>query len=194
MPRENTDRFVSIYWKDRAGHDWKITGQFVEGDSRYELVALELQSNGFDGDLPSYRRSRGFQSFKPISSAVVRALPVGALEQALRHQLLYDLRHQTDISPAEAKVREAQGYAPLSERRLRQQLARARAKGVKPQHEPEHWQHVAEVYRRAWTAGESPSAAVAATYKISRSTARSWVQRCRQLGLLTATTERKPRA
>jgi len=55
---------------------------------------------------------------------------------------------------------------------------------------PEHWEHVAEVYRAAARVQRNPTAAVGEYYGVTRSAAAKWVSRARDRGLLPPAQER----
>jgi hypothetical protein len=66
--------------------------------------------------------------------------------------------------------------------------------GRPAQYGREHWEQVAQIYTEALRAGESPTTAVQIKAVVSQATARKWVARARELGLLPRTTQGKAAA
>jgi len=68
---------------------------------------------------------------------------------------------------------------------------RGRPKG-KDTYPPEHWERVADVYRKAWKAGvKGPTSDVEVQFDVSYSAAAKWISKCRTKGLLPPTTRGK---
>jgi hypothetical protein len=67
-------------------------------------------------------------------------------------------------------------------------------RGSRPRYREDHYEQVADAYREAYQAGLPPARSVAETWGVPAATARSWVRRCRDRGLLPPTDERKPSA
>jgi hypothetical protein len=87
-------------------------------------------------------------------------------------------------------VREAATEHPLFAAIAETFPTAARPKGRPPQYDLKHWKKVAAIYRKA--GGRKPTQAVADAENVSRSTAVGWVRRCRELGVLGPTEERRP--
>jgi hypothetical protein len=67
--------------------------------------------------------------------------------------------------------------------------------GLQRGHSINHYRAVADVYRTAAAQGRhDPSRAVAEEFRVNRGTARKWVARARELGLLPPTSPRRARA
>lgn len=71
-----------------------------------------------------------------------------------------------------------------------QQPVRPLPSGRASKYPPQHWQHVADVYRRALQEGWPPTRTVAETFGINHGTAGGWVANCRRRGLLGPTVMR----
>jgi hypothetical protein len=97
----------------------------------------------------------------PITSTVLRQVPVGRLVDRARAE------HYGIASTVAFKGEPHQGFVEPWQ------------KGETPRLGIDHYQKVAEVYKTAFAAGASPTKAVAEYYKVSASTAASWVSRAR---------------
>lgn len=108
-----------------------------------------------------------------VREALARLTPI---EAQARRALAFRLWLSEGVTgePAEEALRAAIG-TPIARRKNRLT--------------PEHFRAVAKVYQKAAEAGEYPTKAVAAEFKVSRSTAAHWVVQARRDGYLPETKE-----
>ena len=112
----------------------------------------------------------------PLTANTLRALRLGErLSKARRgmRDVLEQVARTTTGATASRAVDEADLW---------------RGRGRQPDHGPEHYAKVAEVYRKAWLEGRPPTKAVEKKFGVSYSYAAKKVQKARELGFLPATT------
>jgi Helix-turn-helix domain len=169
--------------------DWgafRVPEMFTAGfpkDSLRVLIEVVLDDDGpkcvaiscLDHDAPALTSERRFPLRAMVSAAVRAAAfelvdaPVEEVDPARKNRrLVPDERGHVQV------------YAPAfdeqGEGRWKAALERGNDSGKLEQ--------VAALYRRAVTAGSPPSAAIASEFGITQATARKWVQRARERGLL----------
>lgn len=98
----------------------------------------------------------------PITGTVLRSLPIGKITDYMRARVQDNTRRKIERGVE-----------------VPEEWLEAWEKGEKPRLGVEHYERVAEVYKQAFAAGASPTKAVAETFKVSSSTAASWVSRAR---------------
>jgi hypothetical protein len=130
-----------------------------------------------------------------LTTRVLRALPMREAERELRanierrERLVDIVEYLHEHGPATAE--ELANLRPTRSYRL--QRAKVR-RGSRPRYRDDHYKQVADVYRAAYQAKEPPARKVADEYGVPPATARAWIARCREMGLLPPATERKPSA
>lgn len=180
--------------------DHVVTIELAPVDGRYEVVRFEMTSG--DG------RS-------PITATALRSVRIHELASEVierrRRRLLGELRDTRTVGDRRRQVRAvtrkmAAGLTlaeplpeidaqPDNERRVSDEARRALdtvGEPRRPGRPPlplEHYEEVAAIYRSA--GGRRPVQVVAEAMNASRSTASGWVSRCRKLGLLGPTDERR---
>jgi len=146
-------------WEDPARKMWsyKLTWRLV--DDRPVCVAVELKSIGD----------------KPITAALLRTFPIGALMAKSR------AKHKDLQRWVAANVPERRAAAlALAEAWERSKATRSGPKG----YGAAHFADVATIYRTEAMRGNRPTQAVADRFVVSKSAAAKWVARARAMGLL----------
>lgn len=152
---------LSVNRWEHDGTIWKVEVEFSVIDGRAEPVTLKLSTN----------RGRA-----PIRAAVLRALPLGQFVGEQRKQVA--ARSARLASNAQTREQRTGGQ--------RRALAYGgRAVSL------EHLEAVAAIYIEAHARGAHPSQAVAEHFDRPGSTARKWVMKAREAGLLTETEQRQ---
>jgi hypothetical protein len=211
-----------LSWPDPQTGPWSIRVHWQDIDGRPECVGLEVwNGSGIDGAptegrTPAPITATGLRDLKPdtLLRAARRQYAEGLTEIAAGFDRKLGAanrkagRGRTKRSPfvAEDVAPTVGGSGSPHTQALRRKARsvdqpRKAAKGSKRRgrppgvsHSPEHWQRVAEVYTEARRAGHDPTAAVAAEFDKTHSTAGKWVARCRELDLLPPTTRGKARS
>lgn len=103
-------------------------------------------------------------------------------------------RHDREPSLATKGVSKDQRrrVADIARSQLERLPADAPRQGRPPIYDDAHYEEVAGVYRQAHRRQQPPTAAVAESWGVNRSTAAGWVRRARRLELLGPTTPRRP--
>jgi hypothetical protein len=190
---------------DGPGGPWNVVGYFVDTGDRYELSGIAVVPTWTFSD-PEFIHPCQFihpnvpDAVKPrdawpaITARVLRSLPMREAAAGLRQNFIIGegaadgirqrVRGRT-VDEMARKWKPSRAY--VAQRRKMEQ-------GIKPRYGDDHYKEVAELYRTTWQNGGHPSKAVANAYKVKSSTARTWIRRCRDLGLLPVTDERTARA
>jgi hypothetical protein len=176
---------------DRDGHRWHIEFGYVLDSGQLQPVSVNVTSarESPDGVVPvdvAYRR---------ISTALLRSLPIASIEERARGDLVH--RAAVRVALAERSGNSVRGLASEALREARRDLSVATG----ARQESLHLRLVAAVYTEAWRSGDrAPAKAVARYFSelrgetVTSVSARNWIRRCRQLGLLPPTTVRRARA
>jgi hypothetical protein len=163
----------SFQWPDWSVGPWSIELDFAEADDGRVIccgASIHLSEGGLAEEL---------------TATQLRSVPLGALvrwhrqDSTLFHERLAELSPLIGDGFADLHA----GYKAGSPRR-----------GRPSKWSREHFQEVAEVYARAYLAGENPTRAIqdhAAWGPVSHSQAAKWVARARELHFLDPTTERR---
>lgn len=192
MRREAYDRRLGEYWVQYEPAnlvDWgefRVPEMFTAGFPKEPLrvlIEVVLDDDGpkcvaiscLDHDAPALTSERRFP-LRAMVSAAVRAATFELVDVPVEQ--VDPERKNRDLVPDERG--HVRIYAPAfdegGESRWRDAFGGRENGG--------QLERVAAVYRRAVAAGEPPSAAIASEFGITRSTARKWVQRARERGLL----------
>jgi hypothetical protein len=130
-----------------------------------------------------------------VSGSTLRALPIGKLMAEYVRRLRIEVAAM-QIAPGPIDVVQSDGTSrpatPEEQRETDEFWAKARkwAEELAPileksgRYPPDHWEHVAEVYKAAVRWQRNPTAVVGEHYGVSRSAAAKWVSRARDRGLL----------
>jgi hypothetical protein len=182
---------------DAEGRRWRCEVGFVEVDGRFEPVSFTVSSaDELNGEaVPVDDR------FRPVTTALVRTLPVATIEQRARENLVRQSAVRLAAEHALAGTgKPLTGTTRLDEAR-RDYIAVLHGATTRERPESLHHRLVAFVYTEAWREGDrAPAKAVARYFSeirghaVSPSTARNWIRRARQLNLLPATKPRKAQA
>jgi hypothetical protein len=145
---------------------YEVTLHYARGYERHECVGVDVRS---------VERTAPTNHLRPIAASALRALRIGELID--------------DHRPIEFVVVEAAGEPPVG------LVVEERGRGGRPPlYTAQHWDEVAETYRKAFAEGRlTPTRAVARRFNVPPSTAAKWVSRCRNFGLLPPTTRGRPR-
>lgn len=166
---------------------WNVTYHFAEVDGRFECVGLDVRSFRAEPTVEvdeegrpmaklNYRTSLGGLPPAPVTTALIRELPVASLIRVARR----DLR---DVAISAAR----QPGQPAAKRRALREVAEEFVERPRRRYDDAHFARVAEVYVTAWKAGKPPTLAVSEEMKASRSAAAKWVAKARKMGLLGET-------
>lgn len=128
-------------------------------------------------------RTRGGDTLEVVNTSTLRSLNISGLIDKHRPRGVY----------REMVVIEEPGGRNI-ELLLPPDVARSNKGGRPPQYPMEHWREVARVYREAYANNRTPTRAVARHWEKQQSTAAKWVARCREMGLLPATSKGKARS
>ena len=179
-----------ILWPDPMKGPWHIGASFAEVDGRLECVGLDVRSFRArpvvkDGEaVMEYRPPLGGGQPRPVTANLFRSLPVAFLARTARR----------DLGDLAMYVADQPGRTTAQRQTLRT-VAGQLAESPRRVLDDDHFARVAEIYRRAWSTGDSaPTKAVAEQMKASRSAAAKWVARARAMGLLGETQQGKPGA
>jgi hypothetical protein len=152
-----TGPLSQLSWVDDRGRDWGVEIEWGLFDGRYEPVSIEF----YPRDNPS-----------PVTHEVIKRCPLGSIVREAR-------REHAKLALAAAEWPEFKGReAKQAEEALRFGARRGVALT------PEDLQHVADVYRTAFAESQPVTAAVAAAFGISQSTAGKRIMAARRAGLL----------
>ena len=190
--RDPDGRTAQVWAQEtRTPDGTRVVLRFAWVDGRAECVAMEVGADLGDPDAPEP---------KPLTATNLRSILLGKLrEQAARSY------RETVIEAAEARgflntdpstADDERALAALRQwGRVERSVASAKPRrgrtGRPVERGPEHLAQVAEIYRKAFRAGERPTKVVAERWKVSRTTAAKWVARAREAGMLGATTQRR---
>jgi hypothetical protein len=130
-----------------------------------------------------------------VSSSTLREIPVARLLSEYLRQLRLDVAAaRVPSGPIDVVLPDgtSRPATPDEQRGTDEFWAQARqwADALAPileksgRYPPEHWEHVAEIYRAAARWQRNPTAVVGEHYGVSRSAAANWVSRARDRGLL----------
>ena len=169
---------ASTPWPHPLRGPWSVTCHFAVVNGRRECVGIDVRSFKIDDD-GAYRLLRRGSRLEVVTAALIRSLPVASLIRDLRRGLSDVARHAAN-DPERSEEDRTTLLARSSEL----------AKSPRRVHDDDHFARVADIYRDAWSAGDSPTKAVAEQMGTTRSAAAKWVSRARQLGLLGATEQR----
>ncbi|MGD9701572.1 MAG: hypothetical protein AB7Q42_06035 [Acidimicrobiia bacterium] len=160
-------------WVDSTGRTWVTECEWAEVNGRMEPVRLVLTPGAADAVTDSIDPN----SYRPISAALIREMPIG--------KILADVRQRSANWFAWAK---REGHEDAAAR-----LDTYNRPRTKPLDQAE-LEQVADIYRAAWYQGAPPVVAVADALNLPHSTAAKRVMKARKAGLLPATTERRQKA
>lgn len=184
---------IDLWWRVQRGVPTPV-GISILGwtPSAAELHEAADEQQGFEeGELPrplpALPRSDSEVEFPRITRTMMRELPVTELFESAREALVelltLDVPENVDFSAVPG------GEALLE--RLRQQVEPERASLAKPRGGrdlgDDHYREVAQVYKAAVAAGDSPTKAVADHFTVSKSSAAKKVARARERDFLPPT-------
>jgi transposase len=153
-----TEHFEVEQWPDPRKGPWVLDLHFDLVRGRYECVELRIKQKSVERE--------------PITTSLIRALPVASAIDRAREGLAAKRRHK-------------------ERRRRRQEPARQPRTGRPREIDEEHLRAVAQVYRDAFRTSRKPTKIVAETFDRSPATAARWVTRARREGFLPPTTQGK---
>jgi hypothetical protein len=111
---------------------------------------------------------------RPLTVGELRRIPLAELAEVVRRGLfLYEMLQASTAAEDLDEIVAEQAAA----RAIR--LRRGRRKPGEPRYSEGHWQAVAATYRRARREGLSPRDEIAHRYKVTPTTAKSWIARLR---------------
>jgi hypothetical protein len=171
-----TDRLEpsAVMWR-HDGVTWRVVLRWGDVDGFVECVGVELTHD---------------EEARPLTAAVVRALPFGGLVREARNA-----RYEASWGPvmeAVAGTDEEALLPPGVDREARSWTDRPVRRAA--QLDGDHYEAVARIYSHAADRGESPRKAVAETMHVSPPTASRWIGEARRRALLPPTTPGKARA
>jgi hypothetical protein len=154
-----------------------------------ECVAISR----LDHDSPPLRSERRFP-LRAMVNAAVRAAAFEIVEVPIERVRSLQAAGRVVLHPNSRLVPDKHGsvrlYAPAFGDGGGDSERTAASRPHPPQSDVD-WRRVAELYRRAVSAGSPPSEVIAAEFGVSRATARKWVQGTRERGFLRAALGRR---
>jgi hypothetical protein len=145
-------------WLDNRGRDWGVEIRWAVFNGRYEPVSIEF-----------YPRRH---NTSPVTHEVIKRCPLGSI---LRHAR----RQHAELALAAADWPEFKGRAA---EQAEEAIRFGARRGVALT--PEDLRHIADIYRTAFDERQPVTAAVAAAFGISQSTAGKRIMAARRAGLL----------
>lgn len=202
---------------DRWDSPFEITLHFGWVEGRMECVGLDVRSFQMlpGAGIADMEALVGSTSPEPVTSSVLRSIPLGHLIDEARTEVLRQAEQRREalrkrgpmtLRRIKAEIKR-RGYFvyPIERTEMRQWVsedvrrdeqiwAKEPRRGRPPTYGLQHFEQVARIYREAYAAGRTPTRAVARHFKVSHTAAAKWVGRSRALGLLPATTRGRARA
>lgn len=176
-------------WPDPDHGPWHITLHWTLIDGRAECTGLEIRSDRFVNEPHGSQWANPEQWHarpRALTTSVLRGFPLGKIVDETKRSVARWLGSWPDLEPDRQRELRARARQYIASTR------KGRKGGRPPEYGPDHWAKVAATYADAYRLGGKPTDEVARTFRVSRSTASNWVARCRQMGLLTPTSQGRP--